>query len=71
MSQEALGHAAGGLAPKHLSQIELGKCDPRLTTVSRIARALGVSLGELYDVDEGGDGFVPTNTALGQLDEQQ
>jgi transcriptional regulator with XRE-family HTH domain len=39
LSQEALGNAAG-LAAKHVSEIERGNRDPRLTTLLKLARAL-------------------------------
>jgi transcriptional regulator with XRE-family HTH domain len=40
MSQEQLGHAAG-VAAKHVSEIERGNRDLRLTTLLKLARALG------------------------------
>jgi len=47
-TQERLAEAAG-LTPVQLSRIENGANDPKLTTVLRLARALGVRLGELVD----------------------
>jgi len=41
MSQETLA-AAAGLAAKHVSEIERGNRDPRLTTLLKLARALGL-----------------------------
>ncbi|HST38908.1 MAG TPA: helix-turn-helix transcriptional regulator [Conexibacter sp.] len=55
LSQEALA-AAAGMHPKHLSEIERGNKDPRATTVARLADALGVTVGELYDQGDGARG---------------
>jgi transcriptional regulator with XRE-family HTH domain len=52
LSQEALA-ASAGMHPKHLSEIERGNKDPRATTVARLAEALGVTVGELYDQGDG------------------
>jgi len=40
LTLEALAHRAG-LTPHHLSNIETGKTDPRLSTILAIAKALG------------------------------
>ncbi len=47
LSQEALAFAAD-IHPKHLSDIERAKTDPRATTVLRLADALGVEVSELF-----------------------
>jgi len=49
MSQEALGCAAG-LAAKHVSEIERGNRDVRFTTLVRVAKGLGVSVGGLLSI---------------------
>jgi len=51
MSQEALADAAG-LGAKHVSEIERANRDPRLTTILKLARALGLSPGELMSLYE-------------------
>ena len=52
LSQEALADLAG-LSPKHVGEIERANKDPRLTTVLKLARALGVPSSALIDpVDE-------------------
>ena len=45
-SQEGLAHDAG-LTTNALSRIELGQSDPSFSTVTRIAKALGMSRAEL------------------------
>lgn len=52
LSQEALADRAG-LSSKHVGEIERANKDPRLTTVLKIASALGLRSGDLFDsVDE-------------------
>jgi transcriptional regulator with XRE-family HTH domain len=46
LSQEALGFASG-VHRTEVSLIELGQRNPRLTTVVRLARGLGIDLCEL------------------------
>jgi transcriptional regulator with XRE-family HTH domain len=46
LSQEALA-AEAGLGAKHLSEIERANRDPRLTTILKLASALGLTAGEL------------------------
>ena len=48
MSQETLGFRAG-LHRTEISLLERGGRDPRLSTIVRIARALGVSPATLLD----------------------
>jgi transcriptional regulator with XRE-family HTH domain len=48
LSQEALADEAG-LSAKHVGEIERANKDPRLTTVLKIARALELRAGELFD----------------------
>jgi transcriptional regulator with XRE-family HTH domain len=45
-SQEGLAHDAG-LTTNALARIELGQSDPSFSTVTRIAKALGISRAEL------------------------
>jgi transcriptional regulator with XRE-family HTH domain len=59
LSQEALAFAAG-VHPKHVSEIERANKDPRTTTIVRIAEALGVTVGALYDLSEAQSGKPPT-----------
>jgi transcriptional regulator with XRE-family HTH domain len=47
MSQEALAERAG-LSYKYLGRIELAKADPGADVLVRIARALSVPVGELF-----------------------
>lgn len=46
LTQEAVAHGAG-LTPGSLSRIERAQTNPTWTTVERLARALGVTMGEL------------------------
>jgi transcriptional regulator with XRE-family HTH domain len=46
LSQDALA-ATAGLHHTHISLLERGKRDPTLETLVRLARALGVTPGEL------------------------
>jgi transcriptional regulator with XRE-family HTH domain len=56
LSQEALARLAG-LNPKHVGEIELAKKEPRLTTILKLARALGLRSGELLALyDERAEG---------------
>lgn len=48
VSQEDLAHEAG-MQTAVYSRIERAEVDPRLSSVTRIARALGVSIGVLVD----------------------
>jgi transcriptional regulator with XRE-family HTH domain len=48
LSQEALAEAAG-IHRTYLGGIETGRRNPSLKNISRIARALGVSLSKLFD----------------------
>jgi transcriptional regulator with XRE-family HTH domain len=47
-SQERLAAEAGDLRQGLMSDIELGKANPTLTTLESIAGALDVSVGELF-----------------------
>lgn len=40
--------SAIGMGPAQYSRIENGKTDPSVSTLERIAHALGISLGELF-----------------------
>lgn len=59
LSQEALADRAG-LSSKHVGEIERANKDPRITTVFRLAAALGLRAGELFArYDEWLDGDKP------------
>lgn len=46
LSLDGLGEAAG-LSPNYIGSIELGRRDPSLSTMIRIAQAIGSEIGEL------------------------
>jgi transcriptional regulator with XRE-family HTH domain len=48
MSQAELSKAAG-VSPAHLGRIERNEHDPHLSTIRKIAEALGVNPSELVD----------------------
>src|SRR5258708_40041002 len=48
MTQETLAELAG-LNYKYIGRIELGKADPGADVLVRLARGLGVAVGELFD----------------------
>jgi transcriptional regulator with XRE-family HTH domain len=48
MTQETLAELAG-LNYKYIGRIELGKADPGADVLVRLARALGVPVGELFE----------------------
>jgi transcriptional regulator with XRE-family HTH domain len=48
MSQAELSKAAG-ISPAHLGRIERNEHDPHLSTIRKIAKALGVDPSELID----------------------
>jgi transcriptional regulator with XRE-family HTH domain len=62
LSQEELAHRAG-IHPTYLGGIERGERNPALLNISRVAGALGLSLGDVFllvstrgrDEDRGGD----------------
>ena len=51
MSQKELITAVGLGAPMY-SRIETGKAEPSLTTLEKIAKALGVKLADFFEVDD-------------------
>lgn len=51
LSLDGLGEAAG-LTPNYVGSIELGKRDPSLSTMIRIARAIGSEIGELLGLPD-------------------
>lgn len=51
MTQKELGEKAG-IAEPTIRRYELGKLNPKLETVKKIAAALGVSWGSLYPAEE-------------------
>jgi len=46
MTQEEVGHRSG-VHPTEVSRIEAGKRDPQVSTVERLAKAVGLSAGDL------------------------
>jgi transcriptional regulator with XRE-family HTH domain len=48
MSQEALGHASG-ITGSEISRLERGVREPRLITLFRLSRGLGITPAELLD----------------------
>ena len=48
MTQEQLAKAAG-ISPRQLVRIERNEVDPRLSTILKLGRALGVDPSELVD----------------------
>ena len=48
MTQETLAELAG-LNYKYIGRVELGKADPGADVLVRLARALSVSVGELFE----------------------
>lgn len=48
LSQERLGEAAD-VHMTHVSKIERGRCEPGVRTVCKLARALRVSAGPLFE----------------------
>jgi len=61
MSQERLAEAAG-LTYKYLGRIELAKADPGADVLVRLARALAVPVGELFETITPSDTVTPSNT---------
>ena len=57
LSQDALAHATD-IHPTAIGRMERGSREPRLTTILRLARGLGVEPGELLDglAAKSGDG---------------
>lgn len=47
LTLKALAKKAGGMSYTFLSNVETGKADPSLSTLKRLAAALGVSVSEL------------------------
>lgn len=47
LTQEALADLAG-LSAKHVGEIERANKDPRVTTILKLADALGLRVGELF-----------------------
>jgi transcriptional regulator with XRE-family HTH domain len=54
LSQERLAHNAD-LNMTHVAKIERGEREPGVRTVSKLAKALGVSAAELFDGIDGRD----------------
>jgi len=48
LTQEQLANSAG-LRQALVSELEAGKLDVRIDTLNRLAKALGASMGELFD----------------------
>jgi transcriptional regulator with XRE-family HTH domain len=51
LSLDSLGEVAG-LTPNYVGSIELGRRDPSLSTMIRIARAIGSEIGELLGLPD-------------------
>ena len=47
LTLKALAKNAGGMSYTFLSNVETGKADPSLSTLKRLAAALGVSVSDL------------------------
>jgi transcriptional regulator with XRE-family HTH domain len=47
LTLKMLAKKAGGMSYTFLSNVETGKADPSLSTLTRLASALGVSVSEL------------------------
>jgi transcriptional regulator with XRE-family HTH domain len=60
LSQERLAELAG-LSYKHVGRIELAHAEPGADVLVRLARALAVPVGELFET------ITPTNTSPGRL----
>jgi transcriptional regulator with XRE-family HTH domain len=64
LSQERLGELSG-LSYKYIGRIELSKAEPGAEALVRLARALGVSVGKLFDtitpMDSTGHQFSPAD----------
>ena len=58
MTQETLAELAS-LNYKYIGRIELGKADPGADVLVRLARALGISVGELFDTITPARGLPP------------
>jgi len=66
MTQETLAELAG-LNYKYIGRIELGKADPGADVLVRLARALGISVGEIFETITPARG-VPPALPLDQVD---
>lgn len=51
MTQKELGKKLGGISQQQIGQWETGKANPKLETVQKIAEALEVYLGDIYEDD--------------------
>lgn len=67
MSQEALAERSG-LNYKHIGRIELGKSEPGSEVLVRLARALSVPVGELFEPITP-SGTPPSPAPLAEIDE--
>lgn len=47
LTQDSMGELMG-VQPSHYNRIELGKVDPGIVTVAKVAKALGVPIAELF-----------------------
>lgn len=52
MTQKELGEKLGGISQQQIGQWETGKVNPKLETVQKIAKALEVYLGDIYENDK-------------------
>lgn len=55
LTQEQAGERAE-IDMRHWQLVEYGRTNPTVATLVTIARALGVTIGELFDKDPGGSG---------------
>lgn len=55
ISQDALAERSG-LSANRISEIESGKCDPKLSTMARLASAVGLELPTMLRTESGGTG---------------
>lgn len=63
MTQAELSEATG-ITRSHISAIENGRCNIRLDSVDKIARALGVPIQRLFDDEVGAEGERPSRRPL-------
>lgn len=49
MTQKELGEKLGGISQQQIGQWETGKVNPKIETIQKIAKALDVYLGDIYE----------------------
>jgi transcriptional regulator with XRE-family HTH domain len=60
--------AQTAFSPSFISQVEHGQASPSIGSLQRLADALGVTLGEFFEGDGGGDGLVVKRRQRARLD---